>query len=329
MTHSDTQTERNPYELVQYEGVQPPAPAWFQSAVATECTTGSVEVDGASISYRCWGDPEKPGLLLVHGNGAHARWYDFIAPAFANRYNVVAMDFSGMGDSDWRDQYSLEQYSAEQMAVMRDAGMMDHAIKPIIAAHSFGGIISLITANNHGELLGGLVMMDSVVMRPDKVGMHPRPRPATKVAFFPDLASALARFRLMPPQFCDNHFIVDYIARHSVKPIEQDGQSGWSWKFDPTIWSKIDWDDTMLWGALGSVNCNFANMQGSHSVLFSDELQADMRSQIDAPFETIEGAGHHLLLDAPLATIDMLNKFLSDWDIAAQPAHKSNLDRGR
>ena len=39
----------------------------------------------------------------------------------------------------------------------------------------------------------------------------------------------MARFRLMPPQSCDNGFILDYIARHSLMPAEG---GGWTWKFD-------------------------------------------------------------------------------------------------
>ena len=45
----------------------------------------------------------RPGLLLVHGNAAHAYWWSFIAPLLARDYNVAAMDLSGMGDSGWRE----------------------------------------------------------------------------------------------------------------------------------------------------------------------------------------------------------------------------------
>ena len=37
------------------------------------------------------------------------------------------------------------------------------------------------------------------------------------------MAAALARFRLMPPQPCENLFLLDWVARHSLKEIEADG----------------------------------------------------------------------------------------------------------
>src|SRR5205823_9201237 len=40
--------------------------------------------------------------------------------------------------------------------------------------------------------------------------------------------AALARFRLMPEQPCENPFIVEFIGRHSLRRAED----GWVWKFD-------------------------------------------------------------------------------------------------
>ena len=86
--------------LAPYHGAQPPAPKWFEDAVATHYDTAFVECDGAKIHYQRWGDRSKPGLLFVHGNGAHAHWWDFVAPYLTHDYHVVAMTFSGMGDSE-------------------------------------------------------------------------------------------------------------------------------------------------------------------------------------------------------------------------------------
>ena len=307
------QTTNEPPSLADLEGVAPPAPDWFREAVECEFMEKSVDVDGVEIAYQQWGNPQKPGLLLVHGNSAHSHWFDFIAPAFAQDFNVVAMNLSGMGNSGWRDQYSLEQYSAEQLGVMQDTGMLDHPVKPIIAAHSFGGIISLETAHTHGDLLTGLVMMDSTVFPPEKSAERPKPRPSSREPFYPNLPAALARFRLMPPQPCENLYILDYIARHSLKPTTREGYAGWTWKFDPTIWAKIDWDDAKPWESLPNLTCKFACIRGRDSVLFTDEVLRDMNSQIDAPFATIDGAGHHMLLDDPLKTIELLKGFFAAW----------------
>ena len=110
-----------------------------------------------AIHYLRWGDRARPGLLLVHGNAAHAHWWDFIAPFLARDYNVAAMDLSGMGDSDWRpDGYAMELFAREEIAVCEDAGMFKLDEPPVIVAHSFGGFVTMLTGGLYGDRLAGL-----------------------------------------------------------------------------------------------------------------------------------------------------------------------------
>ena len=60
--------------LALLHGTVPPAPAWFARVIAQTPESAFVEVEGARIHYLRWGDRAKPGLLLVHGNAAHAYW---------------------------------------------------------------------------------------------------------------------------------------------------------------------------------------------------------------------------------------------------------------
>ena len=69
--------------LAPLHGALPPAPKWFETVTASEPESKFVEVEGARIHYLHWGARTKPGLLLVHGNAAHAYWWSFIAPYLA------------------------------------------------------------------------------------------------------------------------------------------------------------------------------------------------------------------------------------------------------
>lgn len=314
MTDTQFKTVNQPYPLAAYDGARPPAPEWFRKAIETPYTSRSVDVDGTKIFYQQWGKPEKPGLLFIHGDGAHGHWYDFIAPSFADDYNVVAITLAGMGDSGWHQTYSLDTYLAEQFAVMTDAGMFDHAKKPTIAAHSLGGIISLPIARQYGHLIEGIVLLDSSIHTPDEPLPHSKPDPLEKQIFYPDKLSALARFRLLPPRQCPHHFILDHIARHSIKETDQNGISGWTWKFDPSLWATLDWEQQDIWEILATQSCKVGFIKGEESVLFTQKVADDILGYVEVPMLTVDGAGHHIFVDKPLETIAALKNMFSLWN---------------
>lgn len=299
--------ELAPGDTIGPDVIQPPS--WFLRAVDTPCESHTVEVEGCPIHYLRWGDPSKPGLLLVHGNGAHAYWWAFIAPFLAREYSVVAMDLSGMGDSGHRDVYSIDLFAREQIAVCEDAGFFDHSEPPIIVAHSFGGFVSILTGALYGERLAGMVIVDSPVNPPDRPGGPPA-REIRPHRIYPTLDEAVSRFRLAPPQPCENHYVTDYIARTSLKKVP----GGWTWKFDPKIWRRFDIGDTA--GHLKRTKCRIALMRGEYSVLMPEEISAYMFSLLGhaAPVIEIPQARHHVMLDQPLAFVAAIRALLADWE---------------
>jgi pimeloyl-ACP methyl ester carboxylesterase len=295
--------------LAPLKGAVPPAPTWFEQAVAQIPESKFVTVDGAKIHYLRWGDKSRPGLLLVHGNAAHAYWWSFVAPFLAREYNVAAMDLSGMGDSDWRASYSMDIFVQEQLAVCEDAGMFGVGEPPIIVAHSFGGFVTILTGALYGDRLAGTVIVDSPVNPPGRPGGPPR-RIFRPHNVYPVLADALARFRLMPPQTCDNLFLVDWVARHSLKPVE----GGFSWKFDPGIWQDFSIGDAAA--RLRATKCRIAIFRGENSVLMPPEIGEYVFNLLGraAPMVEIPQAQHHVMLDQPLAFVAALRALFADWD---------------
>lgn len=299
--------------LARYRGAKPEAPAWFDAAIAAVYEEQFADADGIRIRYQSWGDKTKPGLMLCHGNGAHAHWYDFIAPAFAERYHVVAMTFSGMGGSDWRDSYDFNKFSAEQIAVCEHAGLFDNGRKPVIVAHSFGGFITMNTAHRHSEKFAGVMIVDSGIRPPEDEWEGP-PIRSTRNRVYANLEAGLARFRLAPAQPCDNHYILDYIARHSLKQVENTaGQTGWTWKFDPGVFRKFEFDK-MSTNMLASITCKVALMRGEQSVLVPNRIWDYMRGlRGDMSMVSIPDAQHHVMLDQPLAFNQAVQDQLDAW----------------
>jgi pimeloyl-ACP methyl ester carboxylesterase len=284
------------------------APQWFQDALAAPREDRTVEIDGCPIHYLMWGDDEtKPGLLLVHGMGAHANWWSFVAPFFTDHYRVAAVDFGGFGDSGYRQHYSPEGFVNELMGVCADANFGSDTI---IVGHSFGGFVTLQTAVEHGTKLKGVVLVDSPVRPPDYDWENrPRTAPIRPKKTYPDRDAAIARFRLRPPQECANAYILKYIAEHSIHEVD----GGWEWKFDDKLLETFKRGS--MSNDLAGIPCRTAVILGEESKLFTQDIADYMFKVLDrsVPFITIPEAEHHIWLDQPLAFISCLRTLLAEW----------------
>ena len=286
----------------------PTAPQWFTDALAAAPEEGTVEVDACAVHYLRWGDPVAPGVVLVHGGAAHAHWWSFLAPLLAADYHVVAIDLSGHGDSGHRDAYPRDAWAAEILAVAAAAGIVG---APILVGHSMGGLVSIVCAALYGDKLAGAIIVDAPVRQEDpeskERGRHAEVRPQR---VYPDLEAALSHFRLLPGQPCENTFILDYVARHSLKQVD----GGWQWKFDPHVFIRSS--HTPMSDYLSSVQCRVALLRGEFSVVVPPETGEYMYTLLNrnAPLVEIPQAHHHLILDQPLAFIAALRALLADWE---------------
>ena len=298
------------------------APKWFTRSVKAPFEDRFLEVEGCRIHYLRWGEAGRPGLLLVHGGFAHAHWWDFIAPFFTEHYCVAAIDLSGMGDSGFRRKYSGEIFAKEAMSVCADAGF---AGRPVVVGHSFGGLVALKSGVNYGEKLTGVMLVDFPVRPPEVQKEHDsrRPRIGPKETY-PSLEAALSRFRLIPPQPCENAFILEHIARHSVAKVE----GGWSWKFDDKIFDGFEAGN--ISEDLAKVACQLAVVYGERSALFPRGTIDYMSTLLDksTPVIVMPEVHHHLFLEQPLAFVETLRKVLAGWEQQEEAKRKAEV-RGR
>ncbi len=284
-----------------------PAPKWFEDAIAIEPDDRTVEVEGTDIRYLSWGTSGKPGLVFVHGGAAHAQWWSFIAPMFSENWHAVAIHLSGHGDSGRRERYSHDLWAQEIMAVADDAGFPG---PPVVVGHSLGGMVTIVTAATYGEELAGAVIVDSPVRRPSPESEEARSgRAFRSPGVYGTKAEAMSRFRLIPPQPCDNEYIVEFIASHSVHETE----AGWTWKFDPRL---FEGNLIALRDQLSNIRSRVALFTGEFSVVVPPDVAEYMYGLMGevSPVIEIPQAHHHLTLDQPLAFVAALRTLLADWN---------------
>ncbi len=239
------------------------APAWFNEALQHTAQSRRVTVDGCPIHYLCWNpqDTDKPPLLLAHGFCAHAHWWDFTAPALLDHYRVVALDFSGMGDSGYREHYSYETYCREIAAVIEAEGLA-----PVnLVGHSFGGLVSIQTTARYPALINSLTVIDSRISFPAPAG-ETRSRGATELRpkrIYSTLEQAIGRFRLIPEENDTPAEVFEHVARGSLR--EEAG--GWVWKFDDRITLTLAPVEVPESELLPQITCPAAFIYGEHSIV--------------------------------------------------------------
>ena len=278
-------------------------PAWFTVALATPVTQRTTMVDGAAIAYRTWGEPGGRGIMLVHGGAAHSRWWDHIGPLQADGRLVVAIDLSGHGNSARRESYSLDQWAREVLAVARDSGI---ATPPTVIGHSLGGLVTLRTAALFGPGIEGAVVIDSPIreMSPEENAAREH-RAFGGLRVHPSKEAILARFRPVPDQP-----VLGYIADHIAATSIREADGGWTWKWDPAIFSR-QVPPTLL----TRLDCRVALFRAEHGMV-STEMSDVMYDRLGrvAPVIEIPAAGHHVMLDQPIALVAAIRTLLSDWD---------------
>ena len=286
----------------------PGSPAWFVRATATPYGHGRVQVAGCDVHYLHWGEMGRRGLVFVHGGGAHAHWWTHVAATFAAEFSVVAIDLSGHGDSWHREAYDPEQWADEVAAVAADAGIDG---LPVVIGHSMGGFITIVTAARHPDEVAGVIVCDSPVTEADPEISAPDAFGRT-IRTYPAVDDAVARFRTVPPQEHYLDYVVDFVARHSLKEVD----GGWQWKFDRRIFEQFGRGVRGLAVPyLSQVDCRFALLRSEHG-LVTPEIGAFMFEKLGrvSPVIEIPEAGHHAMLDQPLILLTALRTLLGDWD---------------
>lgn len=292
--------------LGRFRGERPEASPWLAAALANEPERTQFESTGVQIELLTWGEVGKPGILFLHGNGAHADWWSFIAPYFAADYRCAAISWSGMGGSGWREDYDLPTFAREALDAIEHGGLDQSGAKPVLVAHSFGGMPLMQVAAHHADRIAGGVMVDSFVPPPDrKPGWTSRGAPARR---YPQIADALARYRFAPEQDSAYPDIVDHIARNSLRWAEADadGPAGWTWKFDPKLWARMDRSSANE--LLEQIDLPIALIFGQDSLLVRAETAAAMQVRLpNCPIMTaIPHARHHIMVDQPIALVSAL-----------------------
>ena len=259
---------------------------------------------GLALNCVDYGGEGRPPVLLIHGGAAHARWWDFVAPALAGRYHVLALDQRGHGESQWTHEwgYGTRHYVADLHALIASWGFG----APALIGHSMGGHNVMCYAGLHSETLRAMVAIDSPPGYPQEAVAGLRglaERPARR---FDSLAEAIAGFRTIPADNIATRTVLDHIAEHSFRQAD-DGK--WDYKSDRRTMIR---EPMKAWEGLARLQCPALFLKAEQSVLKPGLAERMVAVMPRGRLATVPASHHHVLLDNPPGLAAALGEFLDE-----------------
>ncbi|MDP6980778.1 MAG: alpha/beta hydrolase [Myxococcota bacterium] len=253
------------------------------------------------LHFLSWGDTALPKLVLLHGGGSNAHWWDHLAPSFANDFHVIALDFRGHGASEYPEQLVVGAFNEDVELLLEHLGCRD----VVFVGHSMGCHIAVDHASRHPGTRG-LALID--IARGSTRNARRRSRLALRMrGSYARREDAIDRFQFLPETAHADESLRVAIAEHSIVKTEDDR---YTYAFDPrwfTIGSKPPPD-------LTKVECPVLILRGAQSAILTDEGARDLTAGLsNARIEVVEDAGHHVHIDQPEATLGHLLPFLKQF----------------
>ena len=264
----------------------------------------SVVVGELSLSFLEWGTAGRPTLCFLHGGSAHAHWFDRVAPAFNDRFHVIALDQRGHGESEWAKPpaYATENFAADLLGFIDALGLG----QVVVIGHSMGGHNAMAFSAWHPDRVRALVIIDSRPMIPTDRLDRLRRRGERTLRPYPSREAAAQSFRLVPRETNADPALLAHMGAAGV--VERDG--AWVYRFDPA--SNAERRPVDAWTLLDRITVPTLIARGELSSVLPRDMADKLRSAIrGASLVEILASYHHVTLDNPAGFVLELDRFLA------------------
>jgi len=303
-------------------------PITFSPTVDVDETLPSITLDGYTYHSETMGDPDNPVIIALHGGpGGDYRNLLPIAP-LADDYHLVFYDqrMTGLSSRRFDGILDLNRYFDDLDAFVEHFG---EGQKVILLGHSWGAMMASGYVSRHPNKVERIVLIEPGIMRPDLAQPFFESQSGPGMDVYLDLGWIwLNAWRVDTRQdkLAREDYILSHVFSHMpgkgvhCQDVIPDAFEGWrasrktldetviAYVNDPDLLAQLDFiSDVQKFGGktliIGST-CN--------KVYGSEYQKRHLPFFQDARLETIEGAGHFVFYDQPVASLKTIRRFLDE-----------------
>jgi len=262
-----------------------------------------ITINGLRLHYLDWGTAGKPPFVMLHGGSAYAHWWDFVAPALADDFQVIALDQRGHGDSDHVDPpaYGTRHYLADLQQFIVTLGLY----QPVLMGHSMGGHNAIIYAAQHAQKLAALILVDTDAAYPEAAVQFLRKLGEKPAKEFASLVEAISRFQLLPRE---THLSTEKLRSLASFAFAERPDGKWTAKLDRRTLVREPIDGRPL---LAQITCPTLIVRAQHSPLAQEKITRLVSNLPNGHWVEVKDTYHHVMLDNPDGLVQAVREFLA------------------
>jgi pimeloyl-ACP methyl ester carboxylesterase len=260
------------------------------------------QVNDTRIHYLESGNAGAPPLVLLHGIARCAHAFDHLAPHFADRYRVLAIDLRGHGDSAWDagGNYLVEDYVSDVEALIDSLELNGL----VLWGNSTGGRVAQMIAGRRPERVRAVVVEDVGPERPKEISNRRANRMSGEENGWASGDEFFAKLRNDNPRVSEA--VLRNLAEHNARTRE-DGRT--VLKRDPAILKGFV--PTELWSTVKQIRAPIVYILGGASTIVPQHTQEEIKAALpQAQIVTMPGLGHYPSDEEPERFLAVVDEFL-------------------